>query len=378
MVGVALWVLVGEQMAGASANAVVNAPVVTVRAETAGRLELADRAVGASVSRGEVLGTVTDRLADNVRLNDLLMENDFAQAEIERLRAELEATETQYAALMDRTRLFREERLAELRTRLGHARDRLSLLQSGDLPEQARLFVDASDEILDWLPPAETPESMILTSAEEDVDVLEIAVRAAEQDVFLGDGYNDSPNAEQRAVELQGDIGALEARLAEMEERSDAIETRIRRERLRLNTLSGGDLYSPTKGLYWEVLQANEVIVQRGDPVLRLVNCDQAMVHVSVTEQVYQDLAIGQAASFRMTGMTEVMPATISRLAGTGAERVYENYAVAPTAKHLERFDVALVVPDLPALDIPGCGIGRTGRVFFDGRPLDGIRGLFR
>jgi multidrug resistance efflux pump len=37
----ALWIILGEQMSGASADAVVNAPVVTVRAPVAGNLQMA-------------------------------------------------------------------------------------------------------------------------------------------------------------------------------------------------------------------------------------------------------------------------------------------------------------------------------------------------
>ena len=40
LIAVALWVIIAEQMAGASANAFVNAPVVTIRANTAGDLSL--------------------------------------------------------------------------------------------------------------------------------------------------------------------------------------------------------------------------------------------------------------------------------------------------------------------------------------------------
>lgn len=70
----ALWIIVGEQMARASANAFVNAPVVTVRADVAGTLDLVDRPPGARVNAGEIIASITDPLVDTVRLNDLLME----------------------------------------------------------------------------------------------------------------------------------------------------------------------------------------------------------------------------------------------------------------------------------------------------------------
>ena len=131
-------------------------------------------------------------------------------------------------------------------------------------------------------------------------------------------------------------------------------------------------------GLLWEVLEAEGVTVQRGDPLLRLVDCQATLVTVSVTERVYNGLSVGQAATFRLGGTSEVHDATISRLAGSGAATVYRNLAVAPSQRHLERYDVALIVPALRQAGPEGCMIGRTGRAFFDTRPLDGLRNLFR
>jgi hypothetical protein len=118
--------------------------------------------------------------------------------------------------------------------------------------------------------------------------------------------------------------------------------------------------------------------VQRGDPLLRLIDCSATLVTLSVTERVYNGLTIGQNAKFRLGGTSDVFDATISRLAGSGAATVYRNLAVAPSQRHLERYDVTLIVPGLREMGTEGCLIGRTGRAFFDTRPLDGLRNLFQ
>lgn len=51
--------------------------------------------------------------------------------------------------------------------------------------------------------------------------------------------------------------------------------------------------------------------------------------------------------------------------------------AVAPDQKHLERYDVSLILPELRTGREEGCMIGRTGRVFFDDRPLNVLRRLW-
>ncbi|WP_375688280.1 HlyD family efflux transporter periplasmic adaptor subunit [Pseudooceanicola sp. LIPI14-2-Ac024] len=373
---VAVWIIVGEQMSGASADAVVNAPVVTVRSDVAGTLDMPDRSYGARVAQGEVLATVTDGLVDTIRLNDLILEHELAKAEAARLSADIDATQTVRTELVDRSETFRDERLAELRTRLDHARIRLALLDDGDFPDDAdQRLIDGLADLQGRVPGEPLVDALVLDHARERVEVLEIALNAAEAGVFLGDGYNDSPNAAQRATELDTVISGQQSALAAAQARIGAIQARIDRERVRVNALRGGEMSAPVNGLYWEVLQADGVTVQRGDPILRLVNCDRVMVTLSVTERIYNDLRIGQAATFRLEGQSEVFDATVARLAGSGAATVYDHLAVAPSQKHLERFDVMLQVPGLATDPEAGCLIGQTGRAFFDRRPLDWLRG---
>lgn len=379
-VAIALWIIVGEQMSGASADAVVNAPVVSVRAPVAGNLQMPTRQLGSRVTQGEVLASLEDPLVDRIRLNDLLMEVRLEEASAAQIAAQLEETRSIRERLVERTGIYRARRLEELRARLAHAETRLALLEADGAPLEGddQQLLDAVAQDTDRLPGEPNVDVLVLDHARERVEVLRIALRAAEENVFLGDGYNDAPNAEQRVVELDSEIGILSSRLAEAEARSAAVKERADRERIRVNSSGGGELQAPVDGLFWEVLQADGVNVQRGDPLLRLIDCRSTMVTLSVTERVFNSLALGQSAKFRLGGTSDIHDATISRLAGSGAETIYQNLAVAPSQKHLERFDVALIVPALQQGAAEGCLIGKTGRAFFETRPLDSLRDLFR
>lgn len=377
LIALALWVIIAEQMAGASANAVVNAPIVTIRADSAGDLSLPGHTFGTRVQEGEIVASIMDPLADTIRMNDLRLERAFAEAEVARLEADLESSQAVQDSLTSRVEIFRQARLKELRVQLEHARRRLAILEQGYLPEEAdQRLIDLANELPDRLPQEPGHAPLILDHARERVEVLEIALSAAEAGVFLGDGYNDSANAQQRATELETVIAGLANHLGEARTRLAALSARSQRESLRVNALTGGDLVSPVNGIYWEILQADGVNVQRGDPILRLVNCDATFVTLSVTERIFNTLRIGEPASFRLTGGEKVFEGTVARLAGAGAATIYQNLAVAPSEKHLERYDVALLVPDLTADTERGCSIGRTGRAFFDDRPLNWFRNL--
>lgn len=373
----ALWVIVGEQITGASSDAFVNARVVTVRADVAGNLTLPARALGSVVGKGESLGDISDTKVDNIRLNDLVMEEARATSEIEALTVRISAAREQHQALLDRAEIYRAHRIEELETRLDHARRRLDLLEGGEASGEDLELSAATGEAEQRLPGEPLRLDLAVEHAREQVAVLEVALDAARSGVFLGDGYNDAPNAEQRAVELANEIAGYVAALDTAKGDLAAIQARTSRERVRVTSLTGGELQAPVDGLYWEVLQADGVTVQRGDPVLRLVDCTSTIVSLSVSENVYNSLSQGQKATFRLSGDTRTFDGTISRLAGAGAATVYENLAVAPSRRHLERFDVTLIVPALVHEPGLACAIGRTGRVFFDRRPMDALRNLF-
>lgn len=365
IVAVALWIIVGEQMAGASANAVVNARLSTLRTPIAGEVEMPDRALGAATSEGEVLATVVDPLADAVRLEDLQMERNFAFAEVARLEALVADTRGTMAVLERRGDRFAERQIAELELRLSHARDRLRLLGVND--ERAE-----PEETL-----AGDPSSFEQSRAREEVDVLENALAAARAGVFIGDGYNDAPNSQQRLVELETLLAELQADLRAAQSRVAALGARVEAEQVAVNRLAAAEIRSTVDGQVWDVLAADGERLQRGEPVLRLVDCGSLVVTLSVTETVYNRLRIGDAAEFRLAGSGEVYPGTVTRLAGSGAATVYRNLAVAPSRQHLERYDVALLVPGLRADPDLQCPVGRTGRAFFERRPLDWLRALF-
>ena len=378
IVGAALWIVVAEQMTGASSDATINARLNTVRAPVAGEVTLPERGLGSRIESGEVIATIRDALVDGVRLDDLAMEHALASVEVARHTAVVEETRAIMERLEARADLFRGQRVAELETRLAHARARLEIIETTGIPAETdagtALALD-DDGIRQPLEP-DLP-ALWINYATERVATLEIALRAAQEGVFLGDGYNDAPNAEQRLTELQSDLAAHKAQLAAATATQSVIAAREAAERRRVNRFGGAELMSPVRGVFWEALASDGETVQRGDPVARLLDCGTTMVTLSVTEAVFNRLSVGDAATFRPRGQREVFEGTVERLAGVGAATLYRNLAVAPSQQHLERFDVTLSVPGLRTDPVLNCAIGRTGRVFFDARPLDRVRALF-
>lgn len=368
----AIWVIVSEQMTGASDDAVVNAQLSTLQTPVSGTLTMVPRSLGSAVRSGEEIAFVADMLVDNIRLNDLAMERAFVTAEVARVSAHLQGTGKQIDVMTERFAAYQPQRIAEIETLLSHARARLSLLNGGaaDGGNAGSLGDTGGQGDI-------RRDKIALDYALEQVAVLEITLRAAQAGVFLRDGSNDAPYSEQRRNQLEAQRDGLAADVAEASARLAAIDARITKERIRTTLLAGGAVDATVNGRLWEILAVNGETVQRGQDVLRLLDCDSVIVTVSVTENIYNQLDVGEAAVFRLSGDGRSFPASVIRLAGAGAATIYQNLAVAPSQHNLERYDVALLVPALRATPELRCIIGRTGRVFFNRRPLDWLRNMW-
>ncbi len=382
LIFIALFVIIKEQTAGVSADAFVNARLTTTRAPIAGTFELVSRPLGARIDRGDTLGTIVDPLVDNVRLADLNQQRLATKAELDRLNETAEGLTSSIEELQTRAENYQRERIEQLKSQIDGAQAsakaaearlryaRLSLDRSNRLSDQGVRTGEALEQSRSLAEVAE----LDLANAQETVRSARINLAAAERGIFLGDGYNDAPYSEQRISELEVQRDQLQASAAAQASVLEALDARIRAEQLRVNRLSSASLQANVSGLIWDYLAVSGEAVQRGQDLVTLVDCQSTIVTLSVTERVYNGIALGSSAQFRMNGSDQLLSGVVTRVAGSGASTVYENLAIAPSERHLERFDVTLDVPALRQEPELFCLIGRTGRVFFEDRPLDWLR----
>ena len=355
---IALWVIIGEQITGVSSNAIVNARLSTVRTPVAGVLDMPLRTFGATIAEGEQVASVHDGLVDTVRLNDLQLEQAYLQSQAVHLASLIAIADAEIANLRTRNEIYTAARMAEAEAQLSRASERVALLGLPEPKDNA------------------TADSVELSRALEEYETLQITRNAITDGVFLGDSYNDIPFSGQRLIEQKANRASLSAQLTESEQRLAALKLRVTQENARVGGLSGTSLNAPSEGVLWEVLAGDGEIVQRGQDIVKLMNCGSALVTLSVPDNVYNRLRVGQTAKFRLDGTEALYDGTITRIAGAGAQTIYRNLAVSPSEKHLERYDIALLVPALREDTHLRCTVGQTGRVFFDTRSLDWLRDI--
>lgn len=380
-----LFIVIGEQLTGASGNAFINARLSTLRSPIAGSLKLVDRPLGARVDPQDPLGSISDPLVDSVRLADLVNEKATLQANIKRLDGTIESLTSAVDKLRTQAAIYLEERTEQLQAQVGaaaalsaaaEARLRYANTRLDRATRLSERGVQAAESLDEARSLAEV-SALELRNAQQQGAVSSIGLSAAQRGIFLGDGYNDAPYSQQRISELEVQKADLQAQLQAHSVILEATDKRIASERARVNRLSAAPLQSNVDGLVWDYLAASGETVQRGQDLMRLVDCSTAIVSLSVSENVYNTISHGDRASFRLNGSSRQLEGTVTRLAGSGTATIYENLAIAPSQRHLQRFDVTLDVPALREEQSLSCLIGRTGRVFFQSRPLDWLRQIW-
>lgn len=385
LLAICLFVIAGEQLSGTSADASVNARITTVSAPISGQLQYVNRPLGAKVTIGSPLVTIRDPLVESAQLQELLAQAQTLQAEDIALVKQLQAIESKIDQLEKRSRNYSEERERQLETLLQAQKAKTSSaeakLRYSQLALERSTGLDGRGvETSSTLNNKELLAAIArheLENAKAEEAAASVMLQAARRGLFLGDGYNDEPYSQQRLSELEVEQTRLSAQHTENLRRKAILEGRISGERQDVARHETQSLDANVNGLIWTYLASRGETVQRGEQLMQLVDCDSVMVTLSVSENVYNSLQLGAHAVFRMNGGSQLLSATVIRLGGAGASALYKHLAVAPSERHLERYDVTLDVPVLRENSEFYCRIGRTGRVFFQARPLDWFRSFW-
>lgn len=377
-----LYVLIGEHLAGTSADATVNARVNVVRASIEGQVRLAVRNIGARVRTGELVAEIADERFDTARLLDLERDRDHQKIELQRVAGQRKVLGEARAGFAVQLSDYQRGRVSQIEARIAEAKASQDaaaarLREADNALKRANELSDRGVQTaanLDRARAAYDVAQQDLESARQRANYHATELVSARSGVFIGDSYNDAPFSSQRVRELDLRLAELTSEQQQVEARLAQFERQIQAERVRVNRLTSATLAARIDGMAWDFLVDDGEYARRGQDLVKLVDCNGLVVTASVTEALYDSLSIGSPAQFRLFGDERVFDATITRLGGSGASQLYANLAIGPSAEHLERFDVTLSVPALTQQPDLICAIGRTGRVIFTAGPISTIR----
>ncbi len=367
-----IWLPVQRLFQTTSVEAIVNARTLTLRAPIDGVVSSAPAslAIGATFPAGTPLLHITNSRADRTRFDDLRRLEEHTEIEAAALKTRLDNIERMHSDFVAQTRLFQIGRIAQLEARIEESKSNLAA--STTRQEETAAVLERALELdskgfqpkalLEKVRRDDEIAKQDVRSIEQRIKGIAVELDSAKSGSFLGDSYNDRPRSSQRADELQQQVVELSAQLTEKQLMIRQLKKEIDVERDRLQLNSDAQVLAPSSSAVWELLTAPGEHVQRGQELMRLLDCNAALVTAVVSETVYNRLQIGSSASFRLRDGDVAMPGRVVNL--TGVASATANYAIAPSSLRKEQYRVAVEVPDL-ANDGQGCHLGRTGQVIF-------------
>jgi multidrug resistance efflux pump len=364
------WFPVQRFLEVSSTEAVVNARLVTVRSPIDGEVAAVDGlTVGGSIAAGSRLLRIENRRAERQRLDDLKRLISQTDAEQHAARVRLKSLQAAQEELSDQTRLFQVARIKQLEARVAEIEGEIAAAAA--MSTEARAALERAAELFR----ARSGSQQVLERAQREAAVaqnakvaaaarlaaVQVELDAARMGTFVGDSYNDRPRSSQRADEIGLRIAELSAEIEQRDSRRRDLDEELSGEIRRVADRSSVDVFAPSQGRVWELLTSQGEQVRQGQDLLRLLDCTGAIVTASVSEAVYNTIALGDPAQFRFRGESEIYKGTVIGVSGLAATPA--NFAILPSSLSKDPYRVAVSVPELTG---PGsCLVGRTGKVIF-------------
>lgn len=366
------WLPAQRLLATTSAEAVVNARVITLRAPIEGEVTMSGTGtdIGSAFRVNQDILTVRNPRADSSHLTTLIRDGDQLRTTISALEAKKQLLLANLEDLSNQQERFRLGRIEQLEQRVREADTDIASAQAQyavtsdamKRAEQLRKTDAVSQAFLDKAAgDAHVSEQAVLGQIERRKGML-VELNSAKKGTFVGDSYNDTPQSAQRKMEVSLELSDVQARLVGSRAELATVETELTKEEDRHNELSKADIRSTVNGRIWEMLTAPGEHVNAGQDLVKLLDCGSAIVTAGVSETAYQRLAVGQTATFRPRDGGPELAGTVVSLNGLAA--VASNSAIQQNALSREPYHVTLRFPDLAKNS--DCRIGRSGLVEFD------------
>lgn len=360
----------------------VNAALITVRAPIDGQVSYSGLQVGQRVSRNQTLASLRDLPERDVRLANLLaQENNIAEraAGLERQIAALNPLLNR----LDRdSRNFRKAVISSITAQMGEAEAQVRRAEASLRQLDAQLARIQTLANASFASKAELDRRR----AEADVARAELAARrkthdrlkqereAAERGIYLSDSYNNAPYSQQRRDEIELQRLSLVNRLGELNAERSQILQQIEAERNRRQSVGDAVATAPAAGILWRVLEGDRATVGAGTPLAQVADCTQLFFEVAQDRRADETLSIGDMAEVELEHGGSRANHRV-QLVGLRSEHDTARGELAlnsPAAPDQLRWIFAFQphnTPDGETLD--SCPIGRTGRLHYSNTLLD-------
>lgn len=370
-----------------STSAVVNAPLVALRAPFDGRVGAASPPVATPVTAAEALGLVLGERQDRSELaalraqaaSDAAMIAAIGQesAALSTLSADLAAREAAFRAqVLDANMALQQQIAAELRANRAETvaialrvRRSRSLAAEGTRPP-ATLEAELAELA------AARAQTARLAALLRDARIERQGVEAG---VVPRKSGNSNDYNRQRQDEIAMRLATLATESTRLTVEQGGLADRIAVSEARLDAQGRFDARAAANGVVWHASPPEGAAVLTGDAFLTLLDCDRRFVEVTVPERHFESIRPGAAANVHLLGSADSFVAVVEAVRGAGAKPDHPTFAATPPDVPSGQLHVLIRLPppaDPAAAAAAFCDVGRTAEVRFDRSLESDLRGL--
>ncbi len=377
--------LMREQQTLTTHKGFINASITAIKAPIDGQLQLADIEPGENLAAGQVLGSVENRRNPQLELQRqaITTRQQLAQTQLTTLRQKQSVRQIRLAQVRQEQSQQQQvvfqydgQRIAQAQGEVAQAQQATaSALRDYDrligLAETNVIPITTAEQAGDRYSQAKLAE----TAANNRLQQAQAEQVAAQQGIQLQAG-GQAQEAELRAQ-------AIEAEIADLNLEESNILTQIQqaqREQFeleqQLNLHQTAPIQTPIAGVVWSNdIQGGTSHVDANEPVLQVLDCNNAWVEAFVSEKEIQALEIGAPAQVKLLGHREqALQGTIRSVrAGVGRLTVGNDVAVPPPEQLRKEVAVKIALAETPsaAQSAQFCGVGQSVEVAFEKAPAE-------
>lgn len=310
-----------------SIDAVVNAEITVVSSMTEGTVRGGPPAVGTQVGKGSPVAEIYNNRQDQSFKGELRTEIFSLKERIGALNRQEVALRGIADELASRVRTYSDFTRKHIVKRLAEAEAEREAIAAER--QHAKRELKRQETLLskDATPKAKFEEAEFKLKQLEArfsertavIERLTVRRQSVEQATFLSEGQNDVPYSQQRLDEIRLRLFDLEARRSEYSIRVREIEHQLMTEVARLAATRLTRLNSPVDGIVWKrfVKPDNEVVI--GTELVEIIDCKSAFLDVSLDEESFARIRIGDEAEVRLVGADTAFTARVRAVRGAGA-----------------------------------------------------------
>ncbi|MGI9388836.1 MAG: HlyD family efflux transporter periplasmic adaptor subunit, partial [Boseongicola sp.] len=358
-----------------STFAVVNAPVMTIRAPINGVVLQASPAIAAPVAPNDVLFDMRATFDRQTQLARLIGEVTAKSAQAAALRTEEAAMRAALVSLRKREIKETESEIAYLNARLDEetairlmlvaqkARaeyhlDRLAKLSSrGTVPEKELKDAQFKDREIEALISASTAR----------LKGLRIEIAAIEQSLPSPAGTGRRDGARIQFDDLMLSLGDIRARRETAEGELLGLNDALAGLRSEYQKFARFQSVAPSNGVIWTASRSEGSSVTLGSDLFQVLDCDRRFLEVVFAEHSFEDIPPGTRALVQIRGSSETFETlVVSRhAAGGGAHSAVDAAVLEPHKDGGVKVFLALDPSQVsdPAVAAAFCDVGRTAEV---------------